>query len=257
MKITKELQMSTTVPAKKGQGKPMNIRLLVGLGIGLMALAYLAEAQCPPDLMLSRWGGQPTTIPSDGFQMTPTPNGNLILGFFNVDASPNDGQVTITSGGSFFKQFPIPALEGAPVLYVHNFQGNNLNVSNTSTGGGRPPLGEAWAPGISASGSLPNNGIQVPLPIYTSRKAISLPQRMLLTLAAGNGQYTVFGVYIGGEVSLYCVNAPDSTKVPDGYTKVTSDNSLQLPVSANGAAIYVVNLSTRSQTGATVTLQAL
>jgi hypothetical protein len=216
------------------------------------------ETDATMDLLLSAWSGNPSVIPPDGFQMTPTPNGKLILGFFNQDTKPNDGQVTVTSGGSFFKQFPSPALEGAPVLFIHDFEGNNLNVTNTTSGGSKPPiLAEAWAPGIGISGPLPANGLPLPLPVYTSRKAVSLPQRMLLTLAAGNGQYTVFGVYVGGDVSVYCVNAADPKKVPAGYTKVVTDNSLQIPVNGNGATIFVVNLSTGSQTGATVALQAL
>lgn len=208
-------------------------------------------------LLMSAWSGNPSFIPSDGLQMAPTPNGSLILGFFNSDPKNNDGQVSVSSGGGFFQQFDAPAQQAAPVLFVHNFQGNNLNVSNTSTVPTTRLVAEAWAPGTQPSGSLPATGQPLPLAVFTSRKAVTLPQRMMVTLAAGNGQYTVFAVYVGADVSLYCVNAPDPKQVPPGYTQVTADNSLQISGMWNGATLYVVNLSTGSQTGATASLKSL
>jgi hypothetical protein len=216
-----------------------------------------AYAEKDLELLMTAWSGNPTIIPSDGLQMAPSPNGSLILGFFNTDPGNNNGQVSVSSGGGFFQQFDAPAQQAAPVLFVHNFTGNNLNVSNTSVVPTTKLLAEAWAPGLQVSGSLPSDGKPYPLSVYSSRKAVTLPQRMMVTLAAGNGQYTVFAVYVGTDVSLYCVNAPDPTKVPPGYTKVTSDNSLQISGMWNGATLYVANLSTGSQTGATVSLKAL
>jgi hypothetical protein len=210
----------------------------------------------PLIVLMSAWAGHPTTIPPDGLRMLPSPNGPVILGFFNQDATPNDGQVTVTSGASFIQDFPVPAQQAAPVLFVRDFQGNNLNVSNTSTGGSKPPiLAEAWAPGLQPSGELPADGEPYPLPVYMSRTAVSLPQMMQLTLRSGNGEYTVFGVYIGNEVTIYCVNAPGGGS--PGCDRSTPDNFLVLRGNWNGATLYVVNLSAASQTGATVTLQEL
>lgn len=210
----------------------------------------------PLAVLMSAWAGHPTTIPPDGLRMSPSPNGPIILGFFNQDVTVNDGQVTVTSGASFLQDFRAPAQQAAPVVFIHDFQGNNVNVSNTSTGGSKPPiLAEAWAPGLQPSGELPADGAPYPLPVYMSRTAVSLPQWMQLTLRSDSGEYTVFGVYIGNSVTICCVNAPGGGF--PGCDSSASNNFLVLRGNWDGATLYVVNLSASSQTGATVTLQEL
>jgi hypothetical protein len=209
------------------------------------------------DRALKDWDGSPTTLnQGEGVSLSQTPVGDLIVTFFNKSEENDAGQIALTTGGSNPQFIPVDPLMNAPQIMIQNFEGNNLNLTNTSITG-VPIEVQAWGPGYGKPEKLPDDGVFYSLNPYNSRTTKSNPNFMQLVMRA-LGQYTVFGVFIGSKPSIYCVNAPDPDTVPvKGYTTITKNNNW--PVSNNwlGKTIWVVNLSALTSTQGEVSLKNL
>jgi len=208
------------------------------------------------------WTGTPTTLaasPPGSVNMPQTINGYLTVTYWNTAAAQDNGSIVWSSGGGIPTMVEVDAQMGAPVIQVQNFFGNNLTVTNLSKTASIQVA--AWGPGFGTSTPLPSTGVPVPLPPYapgvtTSNSAtcVTSANFMALTLSSTKG-YTVFALYVGNAVpQLYAVNAPDPTKVPAGYARVTSGNSIQIMNNWLGATMYVANLSPGSSQNGQVSL---
>jgi len=206
------------------------------------------------DRNLEQWNGSPKSLNQhEGVTMPQTPVGDLIVTFFNQAEKNDEGKISLTTGGSRPEIITVEPLMNAPQIMIRNFDGNNLNLTNISSTE-VPIQVTAWGPGFGKPDSLPDDGEWNDLPVYTSRTTKSNPNYMRLGMRA-LGQYTVFGVFIGSTPSLYCVNAPDQSKVPvKEYTEVTSNNTKSLIENWLGKTLWVVNLSASTQVGGQVSL---
>jgi len=209
------------------------------------------------DQNLEQWDGSPKPLKQhEGVTMPQTPVGDLIVTFFNQAEKNDEGKISLTTGGSEPEIIQVDPLMNAPQIMIRNFEGNNLNLTNLSSTE-VPIQVTAWGPGFGYPGNLPDDGIFYSLNPYQSRTTKSKPNYMQLTMRA-LGQYTVFGVFIGSTPSVYCVNAPDQSKVPvKGYTEVTSNNTKSLADNWLGKTLYVVNLSALASEQGEVSLRDL
>src|SRR6185437_17066698 len=90
----------------------------------------------------------------DGAVMPETPNGAMIFAFQDISPKNSSGQLTLTSGGSGPTDLTAPALALDWSIQTQNWQGNNLNITNTSNAG-VPIEIAACSPGLGpAAGPL-------------------------------------------------------------------------------------------------------
>jgi hypothetical protein len=212
------------------------------------------------------WTGTPTTInQNQNLQMSRTPNGTLIFSYFNQSKTANDGVLQISSGGAMPTKLPVPALANQPLLYVNNWGGSNLSVSNTSTTT-TPIWVVAAGPGMPGQTckTLTSDGTPLTLGIYACATANAPAQYVNVSLQANSSLLTIFAIQVGNNVWVIALNDPvgesgpnsgsPSTAPPAGYYATTSTNNYQGTWYWGGASVYVVNLSPGTSIPAQVSL---
>lgn len=210
------------------------------------------------------WNGAGTVLATTEHATMPqTPNGTLILGYFNRSKADNQGQITVTSGGGTPVSFPVPALRQMLSLLVADWQANNLTISNTSSASVTPILVQAFGPGIP--GATP-----VDLPIGSPitlgvAQAAQGPSKSpsLLRFLANSGALTIVAI-VGGPANppdqnnayVIALNAPESLP-PASYNKIVPGNSYDFKISWDATIVYVANLSPAGAAPVVVTMVAL
>jgi hypothetical protein len=191
---------------------------------------------------------------NDTAGMASTPNGSVIFACENEATQNNQGCLTLTSGGDPPVSIPVAALANQPTIRVHDWQANNLNVSNVSRNLSTPICIQAFGPGMP--GPPPQElitGSTLSLTPEETAQGATGPSRNQLQLALSASALGVFGV-IGGPLDasgnnayVIAVNAAQTTgpagpTPPPGYYATTTSNSYVLCFSWNGATVFVVYL---------------
>jgi hypothetical protein len=211
----------------------------------------------------SAWDGRPTTINQDqSKQLSATPSGTLVFIYQNNGTTTSAGELTLTSGGGQPVPLPTPAGIKQPQIYIQNWHGNNLTVSNTS----QVPVPTAIAaagpgmPGWSCK-TLPSDGTNVPLVVAQCAQGTAVARYMRLNLRAPSGNLTIFAIVggpkddTGNNAHVIALNAAQDTPEP-GYDVMTTNNYYAYEFNWGSATIYVVNLSPQNSSG-NVSLQPL
>jgi len=210
--------------------------------------------------------------------MPQTPNGSMVFVYMNQATMNNAGQLSLTSGGSQPVFLPAQALANAPSIYVRNWSGNNLGVTNTSAQTATPILIAAYGPGMPGQTPLPlpSNGTAVSLVTGRSAQGNALAQYMQLALQATTSGLTIMAV-VGGPLDETGNNAyviqlnaaantgpgggpagpPPVTPAPDGYYATTTSNNYGFNFNWGAFSVYVVDLSPINTAAATVSMAPL
>lgn len=199
------------------------------------------------------WDGSQLTLQQfDGAVMPETPNGAMIFAFQNVSPKNSTGKLTLTSGGSGPTNLTAPALALDWSIQTQNWQGNNLNVTNTSNAS-VPIVIAAFSPGLgSAPGPLT---IGAPITLVASQPVQGRTDPNSMQIIFQASQNSVFG-FIGGPTTnnnnAYVVgvnssfgNTGEGTSQPaqSGYFATRSGNSYSYSFNWQSAyVLYVVYL---------------
>lgn len=146
----------------------------------------------------SNWQGEAITLPVDQTATMPaTPAGSMMFAFQNMATMNNAGQLTLTSGGGMPEYFVSPALLQQPNVLIRNWQGNNLNITNTSNNPKTPIWMEAFGPGLGPTpGTLPINQ-PTAIAVEQALQGQTPPTYMQLLFQFDTSDLALFGV-IGG-----------------------------------------------------------
>jgi hypothetical protein len=217
------------------------------------------------------WTGSPTVLQQyQGVTMPMTPNGSMVVGYFNRATQNNAGVLTVTSGSSQPQRLDVPALASYFSLLTHNWQSNNLNISNVSPSKATPILVEAFGPGIP--GVVPRQlpvGTPVQLAVTQAAQGTTLPSYMQLSFTANSATLETLAI-VGGPLDAAGNNAyvialnassnsgPGTGGVPpNGYYATTMDNRYDFQFNWGAAIVFVANLSSITSTPVVVQLTAL
>jgi len=199
------------------------------------------------------WDGSQLTLQQiDGAIMPETPNGAMIFAFQNVSPKNSTGKLTLTSGGSGPTDFTAPALALDWSIQTQNWQGNNLNVTNTSNAS-VPIEIAAFSPGLGPAAGPLTIGAPITLVASQPVQGPTNPNTMQITFQAS--QNSVFG-FIGGPATnnnnAYVIglnssfgNTGQGTSQPaqSGYFATRSGNSYSYTFNWLSAyVLYVVYL---------------
>jgi hypothetical protein len=230
-------------------------------------------ASAPLASSVQSWNGSWITLgQNDSATIPQTPNGTVILVAANVSTLNNQGQLTLSSGGSMPTTVTVPALSSQPTVVVQNWGANNLTVTNTSRAANTPIMIALCGPGMQGSTpvTLTANGPSVVLGTLQSAQGTTLPQYMQLITESNAPTLGVVGI-IGGPLDatgnngyVIAVNAASSTgppspaPAPAGYFATTTTNAYAFPVNNWGSSqVYALNLSPATAQVLTVRLRSL
>jgi hypothetical protein len=215
------------------------------------------------------WNGSPTLLQqSQGVTMPVTPNGSMVVGYFNRATQNNAGLLMVSSGGGSPQPLPVPALASYFSILTHNWQANNLNISNLSPNTATPILVEAFGPGIP--GVVPRSlpvGTPVQLAVTEVAQGVALPSYMQLRFTANSATLETLAI-IGGPADatgnnayVIALNASYTSgpgmPPPSGYYATTMANSYVFQFNWGAAIVFVANLSSMTSTAVAVQLTAL
>ena len=191
---------------------------------------------------------------NDCATMASTPNGSVIFACENQATQNNQGCLALTSGGGPPVSIPVDALANQPTIRVHDWEANNLNVTNVSRNMNTPICIQAFGPGMPGPPPLGLiSGTTLSLTIEQTAQGATGPNWNQLELALPSSALGIFGV-IGGppdpsgdNAYVIAVNADETTgpsgpTPPPGYYATTTSNSYVLDFSWKGATVYVVYL---------------
>lgn len=216
------------------------------------------------------WTGAPLTLQvNDSATMPQTPNGSLVLAYFNQATTNNLGTLTYTSGGSVPVALSVPALVKQPSILVQNWRANDLKLTNTSAQAATPLWIGAFGPGLP--GVCNKLVIGTPMPLTTAQCAIGIasPSWMQLVMASQSGGLSIMTV-VGGpqdpsgdNAYVFALNSDrdtgpgTGTPPPPGYYATTIGNSLTYEFSWASSTVYVANMSPSTALPVNVTLRSL
>jgi len=209
-----------------------------------------------------QWDGSPVTLnQNDGVSMPQAPNGPTVLGWQNFALQNNDGTLIVTSGTTVYPSLDAPPGANAPSVWINNFGGQNVAVTNFSVQAATPIWVEMYGQGIPGVFPTP---LPVGQPVQLSSgepaQGQAQPTLLMLQLTASPGNTTAVAL-IGGPTDaggnnayLFGLNMPPTP----GYTKTTLGNSLSFgPFNWGSSTIFVVNMSSQNANSVQVLLQNL
>jgi hypothetical protein len=221
----------------------------------------------------TNWNGSPVVLnPGDNVNMPITPNGSMLLAWFNQSNQNNTGSLSLTSGGSEPTFETVPPLALQPSVLVNDWLGNNLSVTNISNPGSQTPIWvAAFGPGIPGQTpqNLPSNGTPVQLSTLATAQGTALPRYMQIVLTSNSGSLAVF-VIIGGPATnagnnAYVIavnssqNSGPGTNVtpPVGYYATTTANNYIMSFNWGSSSVFVAGMSPLTSLGASVKMYPL
>jgi len=221
------------------------------------------------------WNGSPLTLnPSDNANMPITPSGSLALVYQNISTINTMGQLAVTSGGGAPTFLNVQSLQNQPKVWINNWQGQNLSITNTSMPGSNTPISiAAYGPGMPGQTcvTLPADGTSVPLAPMACTQGTALPRYMQLIFQEPSGDLAIF-VFIGGPAdssgnNAYMISVNDSVNgntgpgtgqpPPPGYYATSTSNNYIYSFNWGSSTIYVANMSPASSEPASITLRKL
>jgi hypothetical protein len=220
----------------------------------------------------STWDGSPEILlENQNAAMPQTPNGTMILAYWNMSTQNNAGTIAVTSGGSQPSFLNVPALANQPSVWMNNWASNNLSVTNISPNATTPIQIQAIGPGIPGTTPLPlpvgANGQQ--LGYGQTAQGNASPQYMQLVIQSESSTTGIIGL-IGGPPDSsgnngyviavnYSTNSGPGTgaPAPAGYYATTTSNSYTYQFNWGSGVVFVANLSSLNAAPLKVVLRAL
>jgi hypothetical protein len=218
------------------------------------------------------WSGAPVTLQvNDSVSMPQTPNGSMVLAYFNRSTENNLGTLTYTSGGSQPEPLVVPALAKQPSILVQNWMANNLNLTNTSANSATPIWVEAFGPGLPGQSCL-NLTVGKPITISTTQCATGTasPNWMQLVFTSNTANLSVLAIIGGPQDSsgnnayVIALNSPSGNTgpgtgapPPPGFYATTSGNAYTYQFNWGSSTLYVANMSPATAAAVQVTLRPL
>lgn len=200
------------------------------------------------------WDGAPLDLAqSAGAAMGDTPNGSMMLAYLNLSKRNSAGSLAWTSGGGQPHYLAVPALAVYPNVLVHNWGGNNLNLTNVSIGSDTTIRIAGYGPGIGAApATLPVGSPGVQLRPGGTAQGTTSGNAMRLNFRLDAGVPAVFG-FIGGPVDAQGNNAyaiainssfgntgpGTGATAPAGYFATSSGNSWSYVFQWPSSVLYV------------------
>ena len=244
--------------------------LAAGLSLMTQPTLYLVIDQGTVD---SAWDGAPKVlIANQNAVMQQTTNGTMIFAYWNMSEQNNAGSISITSGGGapVFKN--VPALTNQPSVWLNNWQGNNLSVTNISPNDNTPIQIQAIGPGIPGTTpqTLPVGGTGLQLAYGQTGQGNAQPQNMQLVIQSTGATTGIIGL-IGGPVDsttnnngyVIAVNYGSNsgpgtgTPAPEGYYATTTSNRYIFQFNWGSGVVFVANLSSLNAASLSIVLRAL
>ena len=211
----------------------------------------------------ANWDGSPITLNQyDGVTMPQAPNGSTVLGWQNIATQNNDGTLIVSSGATVYPNLDAPFGTNATSIWVNNFLGNNVTVTNFSIQTATPIWVEMYGPGIP--GIFPSQlTVNQPLQLSPGEVAqgTAQPTNVLFKLQASPGNTTSVAL-IGGRNDASGNNAKvfglNMASTPPGYYQTTAGNYLTYgPFNWGSSTVFVANMSSQIADSVTVLLQSL
>jgi hypothetical protein len=208
-------------------------------------------------VLATNWTGSPTTLSNGAnVNMAQTTNGTLLFAWLNTSKQNNAGVLSLTSGGGVPQTYPAPALVNQPSVLLNNWQGNNLSVTNITTGPATPIWIAAYGPNLPGNYpvNLPSDGSTVSLGVLATAAGTALPKYMQLTMSCTSGTLALVAI-IGGPPDksgnngyAIALNAatdsgPDGPTPPAGYYATTTGNTYRFQFYWGSASIFVAVMS--------------
>ena len=215
----------------------------------------------------------PQTLAVHGSVAMPqTPNGSLVVGYFNQSQQNNAGRLVVTSGGSGPTILPVPALARMISVLTANWQANNLTLTNTSINAATPIFVEAFGPGIPGVQPGPLAiGTPVQLAMRQAVQGTTTPNWMQLEFTSSTSNLQIVAVVggppdqSGNNAYVIALNSPSrrhrsADREPCSARFLRHDRRQQIYAALfnwGAAAVYVVNLSPQTAAPVTALLQSL
>lgn len=210
------------------------------------------------------WNGAPQTLAwHDSVVMPQTPNGSMVLGYWNRSGQNNAGTLALTSGGQAPIFLQVPALANQPSILIQNWGASDLKLTNVSANTSTPIVVEAFGPGIQGVQPVPLTvGNAVQLAVLQAAQGNAQPNYMQLALSSNTGNLSVIAV-VGGPLDgtgnngyAFALNYT-GPPAPPGYTAVTSGNSYTYQFNWGASTLFVANMSPATAAPVRVLLLAL
>ncbi len=219
------------------------------------------------------WNGSPLTLmPNQNANMPQTMNGTMVFAYQNVSSQNNAGQLSATSGGGEPQFLNAPALVNQPSMWIDNWKGNNLSLTNVSINQNTPISIQAIGPGMPGATPAPLPiGSPVSLSFGKTAQGDAAPQWMQLVLQC-NAPTLCIAAVIGGPADAsgnngYVISVNDGVNgntgpntgaaPPAGYYATTTTNAYTLQFNWGSSAVFVANMSSLNAGPLNVTLRQL
>ncbi len=200
------------------------------------------------------WNGDALTLGQyEGASMPQTPNGSMMLAYLNRSKRNSEGKLAWTSGASAPQFLVAPALAIDPTVFVHNWGGNNLNITNVSVGADTPIQIAGYGPGIGpVPVALPIGAPGIQLAPQQAAQGVTGSGWMQLGFQLNSGDLAVFG-FIGGPADpvgnnayVIALNSPagntgpgTGNPPPSGYYATSSGNQWSYEFNWPSSLLYI------------------
>ena len=217
---------------------------------------------------MSDWDGTPTTLAQgDSVNMPQTTNGSMILMAANMSQGNDAGTLEIQTGGARPTNLNLPAGANQFVPVVHNWEAQNLKLTNMSVKNSVNIYVAAYGPGLNPPSCTPLDvGTPTQLSMSNCASGTAVPEWMTLRFFAPSGNTTMFGL-IGGPVQgginayTFALNTgadvppkPPGVPVAEGFYQQAAGNRIDFQFNWGSSSIWVVNLSSMEAAPGQVTL---
>ena len=217
------------------------------------------------------WDGSPMVLAvNQNARMQQTPAGSMVFSYLNLATQNNLGELAVTSGGGPPTSLLAFPLTTQPGIWVNNWNGDNLSVTNVSINTSTPIRIQAIGPGMPGTTPLPLPiGDPMALAPGQSAQGPTQPRFMQVMVQATSGARSVVAIIggppdtTGNTAKVISVNDSANTgpgtnpPPPPGYYATTTNNSYTLTFNWGGADIFVANLSATVAPAITLVLRAL
>jgi len=218
-----------------------------------------------------QWKGAPLTLDNEtSATAASTPNGSTIFVYQNMATMNNAGSLLLTFGS---ESLPLtaPALSGQALVYIRNWQGGSLKVTNTSPGQGTPIRIQLMGPGMPGvtPATLLAGGPPIALVPGTCAQGNAVPRWMQLVLENGSGDQSIIAL-IGGPTDssgnnayLFGINftsdtgPPPAVPPPDGYYATSSKINYNFQFNWGSSVLFCANVSGNTASDTAVVLRRL
>ena len=229
--------------------------------------AIIDQRSVAPD-----WDGARLVLsPDQNANMPQTVNGTMVVTYQNMSTQNNQGDISLTSGGSTPAFYKVAAGANQPSFLIDNWKANNLSITNISPNAETPIAIQAIGPGLPGDGTAAHrhraagSGARA----WATGQSTAAPQWRQLVLQC-NAATTVVVALIGGPPDaegqngyLFALNYPTDSgpgtgvAPPAGYYATTTSNSYVFPFNWGSAALFLTNLSSANAHAVTIVLRQL